>query len=255
MRIITEYNLSAKEIVRKFKELETNEFVKLWVEETNPVMCVILSNKDQETLSIALLHKMDNDPLKIHTKPILFDYIYTFEPYRKKGYASILLNKIKEKNELTAFCNSEESERLFIKNGYVLEEINEVKVIRHPCKRVFVEISDEKMKLGQLEMETLICKAEELYKVCLNVDEILDPNNWLYNQDKMRTIWEQYKLGLANMSKFMRKGMLNNSYARYMEFMYDNYPAGFGNKLLECYDNNLDCNSIEIFNDLNRVKI
>ena len=41
MRIITEYNLSAKEIVRKFKGLETNEFVKLWLEETNLVMCVI----------------------------------------------------------------------------------------------------------------------------------------------------------------------------------------------------------------------
>lgn len=68
----------------------------------------------------ALLHKVDFDPLHTHVNPKVLDFIYVLEAYRRQGHAVELLQKVKENNQATAFCNSDESVALFEKAGYTI---------------------------------------------------------------------------------------------------------------------------------------
>ena len=118
-------NDDAKKHVMSMEMMKYNKYVELWLKETNMTMCIILckcKTNLETTISFALLHKMDFDPVSYHVNPILMDYIYTFNSYRNNGYASILIKKIKKNNQVTAFCNSLQSEHLFAKNGYNVSE-------------------------------------------------------------------------------------------------------------------------------------
>ena len=104
------------------------------------------------------------------------------------------------------------------------------------------------------EMQNYAIKSQELYKICCNegCEGMICPTTWLFNQDSMRNTWETYIKNMDNKPDFFRNMMLNNSHSKYMLFMYDTYPPGFGNKLKECYDNKVDCNGAEIFWNLKK---
>src|SRR3546814_3569469 len=72
-----------------------------------------------ELCGFALLRKVDYDPINTHTDPEVLDFIYVLEARRRLGHALALLEKVKENNEATAFCNSDESVALFEKAGYI----------------------------------------------------------------------------------------------------------------------------------------
>ena len=93
-------------------------FVRQWLSET-PVTCYSISN-DGNVCGFALLHKVDYDPLGTQTNPKVLDFIYVLEPHRRQGHALELLKRVKEHNEVTAFCNSKPSIALFAKAGYVI---------------------------------------------------------------------------------------------------------------------------------------
>ncbi len=112
----------------------------------------------------------------------------------------------------------------------------------------FPSIAQDKLmsnipKTKMTKLEQMANKAEQLWAVCQNdrCDGLPDPTNWLYNQDNMRRIWETSK-----------ESQNNNSYSQYMEFMYNNYPLGFGNEIRKCYKEAKICDGEYIYNKLSR---
>lgn len=105
------------------------------------------------------------------------------------------------------------------------------------------------------DMKEYSIKSEELYRVCCDegYEGLFDPVIWIQNQDKMRKSWEEYKSNMEKKPSFFSKLMLNNSFSKYMSFMYDTYPSGFGNKLEECYNNNEVIDGAEIFYKLKYI--
>jgi hypothetical protein len=99
------------------------------------------------------------------------------------------------------------------------------------------------------DMQNYAIRSEELYKICLNegCEGIIDPTTWLFDQDSMRYTWEKYIEEFENKPDIIKDMMLNNSYSKYMLFMYDTYPPEFGNKLKECHQKKIDCNGAYIF--------
>ena len=68
--------------------------------------------------SFALMHEEDDDPFNLHTSPYVLDYIHTFKKKRRKGYALELINHIRLREQITTFCSTESSKKLFIKAKY-----------------------------------------------------------------------------------------------------------------------------------------
>lgn len=99
-------------------------YVTQWLEETYPVTCFV-SMSGKKVFAIALIHKIDFDPLGQHvTSPHVLDYIFVGEAYRHEGYALELLLHLKEQREsyeLTAFCNSDTSMELFREAGFTVD--------------------------------------------------------------------------------------------------------------------------------------
>ena len=77
-----------------------------------------LFNDEDNIVSFSLLSKMDKDPLKQHINPYYLSYIYTFEDYRRKKFASKLIENIKKDLETTVFCTNDNNKDLFEKLGF-----------------------------------------------------------------------------------------------------------------------------------------
>ena len=126
-------NKSKKKIKSIIEKIDDNnkKYIKLWLDETNNVKSFILyENKTIKTF--ALLHKLDFDPLNKHENPYILDFIYTFKQYRRNNLAYKLLLNMKDKNNITAFCNNNESSMLFKKAGYVEYDIFPIPTFRYP---------------------------------------------------------------------------------------------------------------------------
>ena len=65
-------------------------------------------------------------------------------------------------------------------------------------------------------------KSELLYKDCVA------------DSSKMRIMWDHFKPS-DHLNHLLNT---NNSFSNYMNFMYDNYPSGFGNEIMKCYNEN-----------------
>ena len=110
----------------------------------------------------------------------------------------------------------------------------------------------EKMNLIQ-KLKKYGDESEKLYQNCVNVcPDLLDPTIWIYNQTQMRQSWEIFKADIMKTKDF-GKLMLNCSFSKYMKFMYDTYPAGFGDEIKNCYENGLVCDGAEIYHKLTKV--
>ena len=243
--LVIEVGVKAKQLISSFDELCDDPIANLWLKETYPVFCVVKFNKSKTTpICIALLHKIDYDSCGIFDNPVLLDYIYTANAHRGKGSASALLQALKKNNKIIGFCCNNESAKLFVKCGFsyhpdtqfmvrfppMLSEIVIVDTDDSAASAASVSASVTRSKPDQLSDE-----SERLWIACKNdgCDDLPDPTNWLCNQSRMRSMWENYKIknGNSSTNPFLANLMLNNSFSRYMDFMYTNYPAGFGNKL------------------------
>ena len=86
-------------------------------------------------------------------------------------------------------------------------------------------------------------KADELHQKALDdhCDGLLNPTSWIYNQNTMRPAWEKYRKKYEYDEKDtqavqnMKRLMLNNSFGRYMNFMYENWPSGFADECTLAY--------------------
>ncbi len=119
-------NNGAKKIIRSIsKNIDDNEktFIIRWLGECNDVKCYILY-ENNIIKSFAILSKCDFDSFNKYNNPYILDYIFTYPEFRRNNFAYELLNHIKISNEISAFCNSNESKKLFIKSGYKLTKIN-----------------------------------------------------------------------------------------------------------------------------------
>ena len=76
-----------------------------------------------------------------------------------------------------------------------------------------------------------IDEAQRLYND-LGYTEYRDPINWLLHQKEERTEWEEYNKLLEQSSHPLRKEILQEDYNKYREFMYENYPSNFHNRLI-----------------------
>ena len=117
-------NHKAKRYIKKLfknKLLHEEEYniINRWDDETRDVKCYSLCEKDK-IKNIVLLSKCDYDPEKKHSNPFILDYIYTFPEYRRNNLAYGMLLYIKKKEQVSAFCDSKESEKLFKKAEYIV---------------------------------------------------------------------------------------------------------------------------------------
>jgi GNAT superfamily N-acetyltransferase len=113
--LIFEKSNKAKQIIQNIQELSNNPFIQLWLKETYEVFCVIKYH-NTNPICIAVLHKIDFDPLhKFNKPPLLLDYIYTFPEYRRHNYAYKLIINLIQKNKIIGFCCNDESIKLFVK--------------------------------------------------------------------------------------------------------------------------------------------
>jgi hypothetical protein len=96
-------------------------FIFQFMNESYIKKCYVIKTNDDEIISICLLRKCDCDPYQNISKkqkdPYILTYIYTVKKYRKQSYAYNLLKNIKE--NITAFCDCQESINLFKKANYI----------------------------------------------------------------------------------------------------------------------------------------
>ena len=114
-------NQSAKDFIKTedmFKNIILDVYISEWIDNKN-VKLYLFYNDDNELTTFGLLNKMGRDPLKQHKEPYYLNYIYTFEKYRRNGYAYLLSLEIKKENEVTVFCTDDISQDLFKKAEYI----------------------------------------------------------------------------------------------------------------------------------------
>ena len=86
------------------------------------------------------------------------------------------------------------------------------------------------------KLEELNDKSNDLYQKYIEDDDdddtnpfkAPDPVQWLFNQDNMRNMWKDWIKNLPE-NEILKNVLIDNSFHRYMNFMYENYPSGFGN--------------------------
>ena len=87
---------------------------------------------DQKICCFALLHKT-RDTMRTQHKPCILDYVYTFNNFRRRGYALKLLQQIKETEEVSVFSLNEISNALFSKAKFIkIDKIVDVTIFRYP---------------------------------------------------------------------------------------------------------------------------
>ena len=125
----------AKDLIKNEPLFDKEDiFIKEWLDEKN-VKLYLLYDKDI-IVSFSLISKMGKDPLKIHKNPYYINYIYTFEEYRRKGYAYYLVCEIKKNDNVTVFCTDNISKNLFKKAQYIFNDYdklyNAISIYRYP---------------------------------------------------------------------------------------------------------------------------
>ncbi len=86
------------------------------------------------------------------------------------------------------------------------------------------------------KMQEISTTADGLYHAakrdCPGVPE---PMGWILNQAAMRASWERFHAITDRKREPFRSIMLRNPYSKYMRFMYESYPPGFGDEIIAAY--------------------
>jgi RimJ/RimL family protein N-acetyltransferase len=115
---------NAKKCIRDFIKIqpEFDDLCRLqinnWLNSSYGNKCFTLHDNGNIKV-IACLSNNDFDPLGIHTKPYTLDFIYTVPKYRRNNLSCDMLLHLKTREELTAFCDNDASENLFMKAGFI----------------------------------------------------------------------------------------------------------------------------------------
>jgi hypothetical protein len=118
------------------------------------------------------------------------------------------------------------------------------------------EDDDNEIKEVRKTMNELSIEADRLYMLAVkdgvNAEARIplpEPAVWIYNQDSMRKMWKEFK-EKCDGTVFLGNLMINNSLGNYMNFMYDNYPATFGSKMMEAYHQGIPFDGAKTFKKL-----
>ena len=97
--------------------------------------------------------------------------------------------------------------------------------------------------------------SEQLHQEAIQdqCDGLLSPLRWIFNQDSMRKSWESWRNDMKTKPPIAQQLLGNNSFTKYMDFMYDTYPSGFGRALKYSHENEDYCDGAEIFYKLTNV--
>ena len=114
-----------QDIIKKQKfdspidQYKTKKAIEKWCDEDQTKVYFIRSTKNKNKIkSFVLIHEEEDDPFNLHTCPYVLDYIYTFKKKRRKGFAFHLINHIRLREQITTFCSSDSSKKLFLKAKY-----------------------------------------------------------------------------------------------------------------------------------------
>lgn len=106
-----------------FKDILDDFYITEWLE-NKFVKLYLLYNENNILMSFVLLNKLEKDVLKKHKNPFYLNYIYTFEKYRRKGFAYLLSLELKKEHETTIFCTDDISQNLFKKAGFIFNDFD-----------------------------------------------------------------------------------------------------------------------------------
>lgn len=105
-------------------------YILQFIGESNDVLMYVSYADNFEIANIktfVLISKCDFDPLKQHNNPYTLNFIYTVKQYRQNKNALYMLNYIKNKHQLTAFCIPYTSNLFrkckYIEKGYMFDHI------------------------------------------------------------------------------------------------------------------------------------
>jgi hypothetical protein len=81
-----------------------------------------------------------------------------------------------------------------------------------------------------------------------------DPTQWILNQASMRATWEKFFHNTYKKSEPIRSMILRNPYCKYMRFMYDSYPPGFGDEIIKAYQEGRQFDGLQVYQQLTNKK-
>ena len=120
-----------------FKEILDTSFIMEWLNEKN-VKIYLYHNENNENnlVSFAIFTNLKRDPLKVHSKPTYLNYVYTFPKYRRLGFATNFLLRLKQLEEITIFSTDDITTNLCIKSGFNFSNkdnlYNQFPIYRYP---------------------------------------------------------------------------------------------------------------------------
>jgi len=120
-----------------FKEILDTSFIMEWLNEKN-VKLYLYHNENNENnlVSFAMFTNLNRDPLKVHSKPTYLNYVYTFPKYRRLGFATNFLLRLKQLEEITIFSTDDITTNLCIKSGFNFSNkdnlYNQFPIYRYP---------------------------------------------------------------------------------------------------------------------------
>lgn len=120
-----------------FKEILDTSFIMEWLNEKN-VKIYLYHNENNENnlVSFAMFTNLNRDPLKVHSKPTYLNYVYTFPKYRRLGFATNFLLRLKQLEEITIFSTDDITTNLCIKSGFNFSNkdnlYNQFPIYRYP---------------------------------------------------------------------------------------------------------------------------
>jgi len=120
-----------------FKEILDTSFIMEWLNEKN-VKIYLYHNENNENnlVSFAMFTNLKRDPLKVHSKPTYLNYVYTFPKYRRLGFATNFLLRLKQLEEITIFSTDDITTNLCIKSGFNFSNkdnlYNQFPIYRYP---------------------------------------------------------------------------------------------------------------------------
>jgi hypothetical protein len=86
----------------------------------------------------------------------------------------------------------------------------------------------------------ILDQANELYIKSKTVDcNSIDPVTWIINQEKLRKSWETFEEKSNNLGIY-KPIIMDNEFSKYMKFMYDSFPAGYGDFIKKHVTENME---------------
>lgn len=120
-----------------FRDMLDISFIMEWLDEKDVKLYLYRNENSKDNLvSFVMLTNLKRDPLKIHSKPTYLNYIHTFENYRRLGFATNFLIRLKQLEEITIFSTDDITTNLCIKSGFNFSNkdnlYNQFPIYRYP---------------------------------------------------------------------------------------------------------------------------